>query len=287
MQTTLRRSPAISTVASPRSRTAVASVSPEAAINWPKKHDVFGVGITAADHDAVCDAIMAAARDRASAAVSAFAVHALIEAATSHELAEKVNRFAAITPDGQPVRWALRWLHGRKLPSTVQGYELMQRLCERAAASSVSIYLYGSSEATLAALKSNLEEAYPGLIVAGIESPPFRPLTPEEDAAMVERVNASGAGLIFIGLGCPKQDHFAAEHLDRIRGVQICVGAAFDFLAGTKPMAPIWMQKTGTAWVYRLVREPQRLWKRYLVTNSIFLRRLAKELFRKRILGTR
>jgi exopolysaccharide biosynthesis WecB/TagA/CpsF family protein len=230
---------------------------------------------------------MAAARERHSAAVSAFAVHALIEAATSGELAEKVNRFAAVTPDGQPVRWALRWLHGCKLPSTVQGYELMQRLCERAAASKVSIYLYGSSEATLAALRSNLEQEYPGLIVAGIESPPFRPLTPEEDAAMVERVNASGAGLIFIGLGCPKQDHFAADHLDRIRGVQICVGAAFDFLAGTKPMAPIWMQKTGTAWIYRLVQEPQRLWKRYLVTNSIFLRRLAKELFRKRIFGTR
>lgn len=287
MQTILRRSPGISTVATPRSKVAAAPVSPAAAIDWPEKHDVFGVEITAADHDAVCDAIMAAARERASAAVSAFAVHALIEASTSRELAEKVNRFAAVTPDGQPVRWALQWLHGRKLPSTVQGYELMQRLCERAAASNVSIYLYGSSEATLAALKSNLEQAYPGLIVAGVESPPFRPLTSDEDSAMVERVNASGACLIFIGLGCPKQDHFAADHLDRIRGVQICVGAAFDFLAGTKPMAPMWMQKTGTAWIYRLVQEPQRLWKRYLLTNSIFLRRLAKELVRKRILGTR
>lgn len=287
MHTTLKRAPGPSPIAAPRPKSALVPAAPALkTIHWPQKHDVFGVQITAADHDAVCDAIMVAACERTSAAVSAFAVHALIEAATSRELAEKVNRFAAITPDGQPVRWALRWLHGSGLPSTVQGYELMQRLCERAAASGVSIYLYGSSEATLAALKSNLKQSYPGLIVAGIESPPFRPLTPEEDAAMVERVNASGAGLVFIGLGCPKQDHFAADHLDRIRGVQLCVGAAFDFLAGSKPMAPIWMQKTGTAWSYRLAQEPHRLWKRYLVTNTIFLRRFIAEVIRKRILGT-
>jgi len=230
---------------------------------------------------------MAAARIRTPAAVSAFAVHALIEAASSPELRDKVNRFAAITPDGQPVRWALRWLHGQRLPSTVQGYELVQRLCARAADAGVSIYLYGSSEDTLSALTENLKQACPGLIVAGVESPPFRPLTLEEDAAMVERINASGAGLVFVGLGCPKQDHFAADHLDRIRGVQICVGAAFDFLAGSKPMAPLWMQRTGTAWIYRLLQEPQRLWKRYLVTNSVFLKRLAAELIRKRMLGAR
>lgn len=265
---------------------AVQTASAGEANRWPEKYQVFGVEITAADHDTICDAIMAAAGDRASTAVSAFAVHALVEAATSLELARKVNRFAAVTPDGQPVRWALRWLHGRKLPSTVQGYELMQRLCTRAATSGISIYLYGSSEATLAALKLNLEQAFPGLTVAGVESPPYRPLTPEEDAAMVERVNASGAGLIFIGLGCPKQDHFAADHLDRILGVQVCIGAAFDFLAGTKPMAPMWMQNTGTAWIYRLFKEPQRLWKRYLVTNTFFLKRFCGELIRKRVLGT-
>jgi len=183
------------------------------------------------------------------------------------------------------VRWALHWLYGTKLKSTVQGYELMWQLCERAATSGVSIYLYGSSEQTLAALSANLQQAFPGLIIAGVESPPFRPLTPEEDAAMVERVNASGAGLVFIGLGCPKQDHFAAEHVDQIRGVQLCVGAAFDFLAGSKPMAPLWMQRCGLAWVFRLSQEPQRLWKRYLVTNSIFVRRLAAQFLRQRVLG--
>ncbi len=253
---------------------------------WPVKHDVFGVQVTAGGHDALCDAIMSVASRRGSAAVSAFAVHALIEACTSRELNEKVNRFSAVTADGQPIRWALHWLYGTKLKSTVQGFEVMSMLCERAAKSGVSIYLYGSSEETLAALKAKLLGAYPGLIIAGVESPPFRPLTAEEDAAMVERVNASGAGLVFIGLGCPKQDHFAAEHLDRIQAVQLCVGAAFDFLAGTKPMAPIWMQRSGLAWAFRLYQEPQRLWKRYLVTNSIFVRRLAAQFIKQRVLGT-
>jgi exopolysaccharide biosynthesis WecB/TagA/CpsF family protein len=266
-------------------RTRPKAESGEPNVAWPKKHNVFGVQVTAAGHDALCDAIMAVAKQRESAVVSAFAVHALIEACTSRELGDKVNRFAAITADGQPVRWALHWLYGAKLKSTVQGYELMSQLCERAAESGVSIYLYGSSEETLEALSANLQQAYPGLIIAGVESPPFRPLTPEEDAAMVERVNASGAGLVFIGLGCPKQDHFAAEHVDRIRGVQLCVGAAFDFLAGSKPMAPIWMQRSGLAWVFRLSQEPQRLWKRYLVTNSIFVRRLTTQFIQQRVLG--
>jgi exopolysaccharide biosynthesis WecB/TagA/CpsF family protein len=101
---------------------------------------------------------------------------------------------------------------------------------------------------------------------------------------MVERVNASGAGLMFVGLGCPKQDHFAAEHADRIVAVQLCVGAAFDFLAGTKPPAPLWMQRHGLAWVFRLYQEPKRLFMRYLVTNSIYLRKLTKQFIRQRIL---
>jgi exopolysaccharide biosynthesis WecB/TagA/CpsF family protein len=261
------------------------AMSLPAKVNWPQKYNVFGVQVTAAGHDALCDAIMSAASRRGSAVVSAFAVHALIEACTSRELGDKVNRFAAVTADGQPVRWALHWLYGARLKSTVQGYELMWQLCERAAKSGVSVYLYGSSEETLAALSANLLDAFPGLVIAGVESPPFRPLTAEEDAAMIERVNASGAGLVFIGLGCPKQDHFAAEHVDRIRAVQLCVGAAFDFLAGTKPMAPLWMQRCGLAWVYRLSQEPQRLWKRYLVTNSIFVRRLATQFVQQRVLG--
>ena len=254
------------------------------ALQWPAKHDVFGVGVSAVTCDEAADAILEAAQRRIPAVVSAFAVHALIEACTSRELAAKANRFAIVTPDGQPVRWALNWIHGTRLTSTLQGYELTLALCERAAANGISIYLYGSSPETLAALETNLKQRFPGLGIAGLESPPFRLLTPDEDAAMVSRVNASGAGLMFVGLGCPKQDHFAAEHADRIVPVQLCVGAAFDFLAGSKPPAPLWMQRRGLAWVFRLYQEPKRLWKRYLVTNSIYLRKLVAQLIRQRVL---
>lgn len=252
--------------------------------SWPAKYDLFGVGVSAVTCDSACAAILSAARRRVPAVVSAFAVHALIEAAGTSDLKGKVNRFAVVAPDGQPVRWALNWLHGTRLPRTVQGYEMMLQLCELAADQGVAIYLFGSSPETLAALEHNLLAKFPALEIAGVESPPFRPLTPEEDKAMIERVNASGAGLMFLGLGCPKQDLFAADHVDRIEAVQLCVGAAFDFLAGTKRPAPEWMQRRGLAWLFRLYQEPKRLWKRYLVTNAIFLHKLTCQLVRQRLL---
>jgi exopolysaccharide biosynthesis WecB/TagA/CpsF family protein len=251
------------------------------AVQWPPKFDLLGVGISAVDCDAACGAILQAAHQRAPAVVSAFAVHALVEAATAPELAEKTRRFAIIVPDGQPVRWGLNWIHSAGLKHNVRGSDLMWRLCERAADEGVSIYLYGSTRETLAALVANLERAFPALEIAGVESPPFRALSTEEDTALVERVNASGAELLFIGLGCPKQDYFAADHADRIQAVQLCVGAAFDFHAGTKPIAPQWMQRRGLEWVFRLWQEPRRLWKRYLVTNSIFVRKLASQYIRQ------
>jgi len=155
---------------------------------------------------------------------------------------------------------------------------LTLRLCERAAAEGVSIYLYGGSPDVVEKLQSRLKQDIPGLQIAGYESPPFRELTTDEDAEMVERVNASGAGLMFIGLGCPKQDLFAYEHRDKVQAVQVCVGAAFDFHAGVKPMAPDWMQRYGLEWLYRLFQEPRRLWRRYLVTNTIFVFKLGTQI---------
>jgi exopolysaccharide biosynthesis WecB/TagA/CpsF family protein len=173
-------------------------------------------------------------------------------------------------------------LHRAGLAERVYGPELMLRLCRGAAAAGVSIYLYGGNPEVAEKLRANLTHLCPGLRIAGYEAPPFRPLTPEEDRAVVERINASGAGLVFIGLGCPKQDVFAYEHRDSIRAVQLCVGAAFDFHAGVKPMAPAWMQRRGLEWLYRLIQEPGRLWRRYLVTNSIFLGKLGTAFLSKR-----
>jgi exopolysaccharide biosynthesis WecB/TagA/CpsF family protein len=220
--------------------------------------------------------------------VSLHAVHAIIESISDPELLSKVNRFQAVLPDGQPVRWALNQLYGVGLQDRVYGPELMLRLCARAAEEGIAIYLYGSMPDVIDLLQQKLLDRFPELQIAGAESPPFRPLTLEEDDAVVRRINESGAGIVFIGLGCPKQDHFAADHADRIRPVQVCVGAAFDFHAGTKPMAPRWMQRRGLEWLYRLSREPRRLWRRYLQTNLIFLTKwLSASLHSRRTISQR
>ena len=247
-------------------------------ISWPKKVSLFGVGVSPTTYDEAVDVITRAASQRQPAVVSCHAVHALVTFSGDANLREKANSFDMITPDGQPLRWALNLLHRARLRERVYGPELMRRLCERAARDGVSIYLYGGTEAVLAELTANLSRQFPALKIAGGDAPPFRALTEQEDRAIVDHINDSGAGLVFIGLGCPKQDLFAFDHKDRLRAVQLCVGAAFDFHAGMKPMAPEWMQRRGLEWVFRLVSEPRRLWKRYLVTNSLFVGKLAAAL---------
>ena len=246
---------------------------PAPQIAWPAKYDLFGVRVSATDYAEIVDVVARAAQKRLPAIVSLHAVHAIIESLSDPKLLAEVNRFDAVLPDGQPVRWALNQLHKVGLRERVYGPELTLRICARAAGDGIPIYLFGSTPDVIELLQQKLLEKFPALQISGAESPPFRVLTPEEDEAIVRRINDSGAGILFVGLGCPKQDHFAAEHASRIQPVQVCVGAAFDFHAGTKPMAPAWMQRHGLEWVYRLSREPRRLWRRYLQTNFIFLQK--------------
>lgn len=255
-------------------------------LRWPRKLDLFGVGVSPTTYEEATAVILEAARRGIPAVVSCHAVHALISASCDKTLRSKVNAFDIVTPDGQPVRWALNLLHGTKLSDRVYGPELMLRLCREATRAGISIYLYGGSPEVVEKLRANLRRLIPDLELAGFESPPFRELTPGEEQAAVARVNSSGAGLVFVGLGCPKQDLFAHRHRADIEGVQVCVGAAFDFHAGVKKTAPGWMQRRGLEWLYRLVQEPRRLWRRYLVTNSIFLARLALALVRRRRVPT-
>lgn len=249
---------------------------------WPPKYDLFGVKVSATTYDEAEEMILEAARRRVPAVVSLHAVHAVVTAAGDPRLRDKVNAFQIVATDGQPVRWALNLLYGTGLRDRVYGPELTLRLCRRAAKEGVPVYLYGSSPETIERLQQNLVARYPGLQIAGAEAPPFRPLTLEEDAAVVQRINQTGAGIVFLGLGCPKQDHFAYDHRDRIEAVQVCVGAAFDFHAGTKRMAPGWLQRHGLEWLYRLGQEPGRLWRRYLVTNSLFVAKLVRAFLRPR-----
>ncbi len=248
---------------------------------WPTKHNVLGVQISAVNYDQAVEAVTNAARCRQPSVVSLHAVHALVTASRSNELREAVNQFQLIAPDGQPVRWALNYLHSLKLKERVYGPELMLRLCQRAAEEEISIYLYGSTQDVIDMLRRELLRRFPRLEISGAEAPPFRELTVEEDGAVVQRINSSGAGILFVGLGAPKQDLFAHAHRDRIHAVQVCVGAAFDFHAGLKAMAPVWMQKNGLEWLFRLIQEPRRLWRRYLVTNALFVSKIAVAAMRR------
>ena len=252
---------------------------------WPARRPVLGVPVSLTTYDEAERAIVAAARARRPTVVDALAVHALAEAVRDPEVRRAVERCELVTPDGQPVRWALNVLYRAGLRERVYGPELMRRLCARSAKDGIPIYLYGSTPEVLEKLRARLLERSPDLRIAGVESPPFRPLTPDEDREVVARIDASGAGIVFIGLGAPKQELFAALHKDRIRAVQVCVGAAFDFLAGTKRMAPAWMQARGLEWLFRLWTEPRRLWRRYLVANTWFVGRMAVELLRHIVRG--
>jgi exopolysaccharide biosynthesis WecB/TagA/CpsF family protein len=258
-------------------RNVAVPVAPHATV-FPRKYDVFGVQISATTYDEAQEAVLAAARKRQSATVTHISSHGLTTAARDPKFRAIINDFDIAAPDGQPVRWSLKWFHKQRLPDRCYGPELMIRLCRAAAKEGISIYLYGSSQDVLDKLSANLEMQCPGLIIAGVESPPFRPLTPEELEASIRRINDSGAGLIFIGLGCPRQDVFATENKHKIKGVQLAVGAAFDFHAGNKKMAPRWMQKRGLEWFFRLTQEPTRLWKRYLAIHTTFALLLTRRL---------
>jgi N-acetylglucosaminyldiphosphoundecaprenol N-acetyl-beta-D-mannosaminyltransferase len=257
-----------------------------APVVWPTRHEIFGTRVSATNYREVVDAVLKAAKAGQPAMVDFISAHGLTTAARDPAYRRRLNDFDILAPDGQPVRWALNHFHEAGLADRVYGPELMRRLCKSAADCGIPIYLYGSSQNVVEALSHQLLEWFPELIIAGAESPPFRPLTADEDAEAVDRINRSGAKLLFIGISSPKQEIFAHEHRKRIRPVQLCVGAAFDFHAGTKKMAPRWMQRRGMEWLFRLTQEPGRLWKRYLVVNTTYLLLFAREATRRRLRGT-
>jgi exopolysaccharide biosynthesis WecB/TagA/CpsF family protein len=252
------------------------------AIAWPPKLDILGVEVSVTNYQDLTRLLITAAHRREPVIATFLAVHAIVTGATDPAYRYRVNGFEVVAPDGMPVRWAMNYLHKANLPDRVAGPYTMLHLCEAAAEEGVGVYLYGSTPDTLQRLEANLQERYPGIRIVGTESPPFRPLTADENDAVVDRINASGAGLVFIGLGMPRQDLFAHQNRNRIQAVQLCIGAAFDFHAGKKKLAPAWMQRAGLEWTYRLIQEPRRLWKRYLVTNTIFVYLMAKRVILKR-----
>lgn len=247
------------------------------------KLSVFGVGVNPTTYDEAVSAIIAAARERRSYAVTALATHGLMEAVGNPDFAQVLDQLDIVTPDGQPVRWALNTLHGARLSDRVYGPALMLRLCAAAAREGIPVYLYGSTPRTCEQLVVALTRRYPALRIAGAFPDRFRDATPSEDEEDVDRICASGAGLVFVGRGCPRQERWAATHLRRVPAAMIAVGAAFDYIAGTLVSPPRWMQDVGLEWLYRLCREPRRLWRRYLYANSAFLVRFVAAVLKSRV----
>lgn len=247
----------------------------------PKKLDVLGVQVSNAEPDEVVDCVMNWAVAGRPAIAAFMPVHGLIEGRRPARR-DAMNQFDIVACDGQPVRWAMNKLHKAKIVERSYGPTMMARVCERSGKEGVGIYLYGSSPQVIETLCRVLPERFDGLQIVGAESPPYRVLTPAEEAEVIDRVNASGAGVMFIGIGCPKQEDFAFKHREQIRAVQMCVGAAFDFHAGALQMAPRWMQDRGLEWLYRLIKEPRRLFKRYVTTNSTFVFLLLRRIVRGR-----
>lgn len=216
-------------------------------------------------------------RRRESRYVCICNAHSVVTASRDRDFGHVVDAADMATPDGAPVAWMLRKL-GFPSQQRINGPDLMWKYCAEAATRDEGIYLYGGSPATLELLRLRLGQVFPSLRIAGSESPPFRELSPEEDAQAVERINASGAATVWVSLGCPKQERWMAAHRGRINAVMIGVGAAFDYHAGTIRRAPLWMQNMGMEWLYRLCAEPRRLWRRYMVTNTLFIVGAAKQL---------
>ena len=235
------------------------------------KGSILGVLIDAVDYEGAVDVVIRAAKEKRSLAVSALAVHGLVTGALDSEQKFRLNHFDLLVPDGQPVRWVLNALHCAGLSDRVYGPNLTLRICATAAEECLSVFFYGSTPSILESLRPSLESKFPSLIVAGMEPSKFRRLRPEEKADLATRIRASKASLVFVGLGCPRQEAFAYEFREVLGMPILAVGAAFPFIAGIIPQAPAWMQNAGLEWLYRLAKEPRRLWRRYLFLNPTYL----------------
>ncbi len=237
----------------------------------PGRVDVLGVGISAVSLTGATDRIMQWVHDREHHYVCVTNVHTVMQCQRDAELLRIHNASGLTTPDGMPLVWCAKRA-GATDVTRVYGPDLMLALSNPLAAAGKSVFLYGTTPRTLELLVDRLQTDFPGLRIAGTFAPPFRPLTPTEDADVVRLINDSGADVVWVGLGAVKQEYWMAQHLDALTApVLIGVGAAFDFHAGVVQQAPLWMQRHGLEWCYRLCREPRRLWRRYLRTNPAFV----------------
>lgn len=242
------------------------------------KRNILGVQVNVIDYEAAVERIIQAAQAKQGLSISALAVHGVMTGVLDDTHRYRLNHFDLICPDGQPVRWALNLMYKAKLRDRVYGPNLTLYTCERAAEEGLSIYLYGSRPEVLQAFADNLRSRYPRLKIAGSQPSRFRTVSAEEKKEIAQQIRDSGADIAFVGLGCPRQEVWAYEYRDALSMPLLAVGAAFDFHAGLLPQAPSTMQNLGLEWLFRLVQEPKRLWKRYVLLNPHYVWLLSQQM---------
>lgn len=240
---------------------------------------ILNSNVDSTDYTDVCDRIQVLAEIQTSSYIIAANVHVVMTGVWQSEYQKIINEATLVTPDGMPLVWVMRQL-GSDSQSRVYGPDLMLAWCQRAAEKDLPIYLYGGTEVMLEKLTEQLSQKFPALKIAGTHSPPFRPLTPEEEQQDCDRINASGASVVFVALGCPKQEQWMARQQGRISAVMIGVGAAFSFHSGEVKQSPRWMMQLGLEWLYRFCVEPRRLWRRYLINNPMFILLVSQQLLK-------
>lgn len=224
------------------------------------------------------------ARQRVSTAVYFANVHMFVEAHDSDAFRELINKADIVTPDGQPLAWMLRLLYGIK-QDRVAAMDFMPDMLQRMQQEQLPVYFYGGTQEMLDRIDGFVKEKYPQLKVAGLFSPPFRPLSAQEEDEIAAKINTAGPALVFVFLGCPKQERWMAAMKGKVNAVMTGVGGSIPVTIGMQKRAPHWMRTMGLEWLFRFFQEPKRLFKRYAYTNSVFLWVMIKEFIKVRILA--
>ena len=238
--------------------------------NNRKGASILGSHIDALSWDEAIGTIYNWASNRESKYVAICNVHSVVTALQEPQHMQVINSADMATSDGMPITWMLRKL-GFPEQQRINGPDLMWKYCEKIEKTGQKVFFYGSTDENLELLKASFLAVFPNLQIAGMYSPPFRELSQAEDAQVITMLNDSGACVVFVGLGCPRQEMWMYQHRSKVNGVMVGVGAAFNYHAGTIKRAPQWMQNAGLEWLHRLAADPRRLWKRYLITNTLFI----------------
>jgi N-acetylglucosaminyldiphosphoundecaprenol N-acetyl-beta-D-mannosaminyltransferase len=247
------------------------------ACELPRKANIVGVGVSVTDYEQVVRCVVSAAERSQPLLVTACSVHTLIEAFDDPLFAAVLNEFDIVAPDGQPVRWGMTWTRQASLVERVYGPDLTLCVYQAAAERKLPVYLYGGRAETLRLLAARLTARFSGLSVAGVREGRFRPLSLAERESDADAIVRSGARIVLVGMGAPRQDWWIFHMRERIARPMLAVGAAFDFHAGLVSQAPPLLQRHGLEWLYRLSREPRRLWRRYLTVTPRYLPLIASQ----------